>query len=118
MNRVPYKVHLTPVERERFGLSATRRGLPFSAWLRSIALEASAATSPVALSDELRSLRHEVSQIGNNINQLTRYAHQNDGAMPHGLSACLSDISAMRARIHTALKAIEVAGDDNSVISD
>ena len=47
-------------------------GLPLSAYLRKLILGESIQSAP---SEELRRLRTEVPQIGNNINQLARKAN-------------------------------------------
>ena len=69
-----YNLHIRLDEDERAalekGLQAS--GLPLSAYLRKLILGESIQAAP---SEELRRLRTEIHQIGNNINQLTRKAN-------------------------------------------
>ena len=69
-----YNLHIRLDEDERAalekGLQAS--GLPLSAYLRKLILGESIQAAP---SEELRSLRTEIHQIGNNINQLARKAN-------------------------------------------
>ena len=68
-----YNLHIRLDEDERAalekGLQAS--GLPLSAYLRKLILGESIQAAP---SEELRRLRTEIHQIGNNINQLARKA--------------------------------------------
>lgn len=69
-----YNLHIRLDEDERAalekGLQAS--GLPLSAYLRKLILGESIQAAP---SEELRRLRTEIHQIGNNINQLARKAN-------------------------------------------
>lgn len=69
-----YNLHIRLDEDERAalekGLQAS--GLPLSAYLRRLILGESIQAAP---SEELRRLRTEIHQIGNNINQLARKAN-------------------------------------------
>ena len=74
MRKNQYNLHIRLDEDERAalenGLQAS--GLPLSAYLRKLILGESIQAAP---SEELRRLRTEIHQIGNNINQLARKAN-------------------------------------------
>ena len=74
MRKNQYNLHIRLDEDERAalekGLQAS--GLPLSAYLRKLILGESIQAAP---SEELRRLRAEIHQIGNNINQLARKAN-------------------------------------------
>ncbi len=74
MRKNRYNLHIRLDEDERAalekGLQAS--GLPLSAYLRKLILGESIQAAP---SEELRRLRTEIHQIGNNINQLARKAN-------------------------------------------
>ena len=74
MRKNQYNLHIRLDEDERAalekGLQAS--GLPLSAYLRKLILGESIQAAP---SEELRSLRTEIHQIGNNINQLAAKAN-------------------------------------------
>ena len=71
MRKNQYNLHIRLDEDERAalekGLQAS--GLPLSAYLRKLILGESIQAAP---SEELRRLRAEIHQIGNNINQIAR----------------------------------------------
>ena len=69
-----YNLHIRLDEDERAALDEGLRasGLPLSAYLRKLILGESIQAAP---SEELRRLRTEIHQIGNNINQLARKAN-------------------------------------------
>ena len=71
MRKNQYNLHIRLDEDERAalekGLQAS--GLPLSAYLRKLILGESIQAAP---SEELRRLRTEIHQIGNNINQIAR----------------------------------------------
>ena len=74
MRKNQYNLHIRLDEDERAalekGLQAS--GLPLSAYLRKLILGESIQAAP---SEELRRLRAEIHQIGNNINQIARKAN-------------------------------------------
>ena len=74
MRKNQYNLHIRLDEDERAalekGLQAS--GLPLSAYLRKLILGESIQAAP---SEELRRLRTEIHQIGNNINQLAAKAN-------------------------------------------
>mgnify|MGYP003049512573 FL=1 len=74
MRKNQYNLHIRLDEDERAalekGLQAS--GLPLSAYLRKLILGESIQAAP---SEELRRLRTEIHQSGNNINQLARKAN-------------------------------------------
>ncbi|MFR4036072.1 MAG: plasmid mobilization protein, partial [Oscillospiraceae bacterium] len=74
MRKNQYNLHIRLDEDERAalekGLQAS--GLPLSVYLRRLILGESIQAAP---SEELRRLRAEIHQIGNNINQLARKAN-------------------------------------------
>jgi hypothetical protein len=69
-----YNLHIRLDEDERAALEKGLQAssLPLSAYLRKLILGESIQAAP---SEELRRLRTEIHQIGNNINQLTRKAN-------------------------------------------
>ena len=69
-----YNLHIRLDEDERAALEKGLQtsGLPLSAYLRKLILGESIQAAP---SEELRRLRTEIHQIGNNINQLARKAN-------------------------------------------
>ena len=74
MRKNQYNLHIRLDEDERAalekGLQAS--GLPLSAYLRKLILGERIQAAP---SEELRRLRTEIHQIGNNINQIARKAN-------------------------------------------
>ena len=74
MRKNQYNLHIRLDEDERAalekGLQAS--GLPLSAYLRKLILGESIQAAPL---EELRRLRTEIHQIGNNINQIARKAN-------------------------------------------
>ena len=74
MRKNQYNLHIRLDKDERAALEKGLQvsGLPLSAYLRKLILGESIQAAP---SEELRRLRTEVHQIGNNINQLARKAN-------------------------------------------
>ena len=74
MRKNQYNLHIRLDEDERAalekGLQAS--GLPLSAYLRKLILGESIQAAP---SEELRRLRAEIHQIGNNINQIAHWTN-------------------------------------------
>jgi hypothetical protein len=77
------KVQLTPTERMELDLRAALSGRSLSDYSRAVLLSEAArpiitARDPVAV----RALAVELARIGNNLNQLTHYAHERRALPP------------------------------------
>ncbi len=76
-------VQLTPSERAELELAAAEAGARLSQYVRELCLRRSATPETVAgvrRNPEAKRLMHELSAIGNNLNQLARVANTNRAA--------------------------------------
>ena len=76
-------VQLTPTERAELEFAAAEAGARLSQYVRELCLRRSATPETVACvrrNPEAKRLMHELSAIGNNLNQLTRVANTNRAA--------------------------------------
>jgi len=76
-------VQLTPTERAELELAAAEAGARLSQYVRELCLRRSATPETVAgvrRNPEAKRLMHELSAIGNNLNQLARVANTNRAA--------------------------------------
>lgn len=79
------RLQLTPSERAELETGAAAAGTHLSQYVRELCLRRSGAGSVVAgtkRNPDARALIHELTAIGNNLNQLTRVANSSK-AMPH-----------------------------------
>jgi hypothetical protein len=76
-------VKLTPAERQELEAAAAARGEGLSEYIRELCFRRSApAVGGVSRNADARALAHELSRVGNNLNQLARIANTNK-ATPH-----------------------------------
>jgi hypothetical protein len=76
-------VKLTPAERQELEAAAAARGEGLSEYIRELCFRRSApADGGVSRNADARALAHEISRVGNNLNQLARIANTNK-ATPH-----------------------------------
>lgn len=97
-------IRITPTQARQWRMAALRAGhKTLSSWLRSLASQA-ARTGDTGRepATELAALRTELGRIGNNLNQLTRYSHQ-QGQM-QDVEACLQEVRQAARSAHAALQ--------------
>jgi hypothetical protein len=76
-------VKLTPAERAKLEAAAAARGEGLSEYIRELCFRRSPPTvGGVSRNPDARALAHELSRIGNNLNQLAKVANTK-GATPH-----------------------------------
>jgi len=97
------RLHSFRIRASRDDLSAWARaadvaGVNKTAWLRSLAAEASTTGQPPgALADNLARLRREIAAIGNNVNQIAHHlnsgGHPDPSAALEAVGAAMLDVS-------------------------
>lgn len=96
-------IRLTPSQASAWREAASCAGYSnLSAWLRSVAQQAiKTGVTGQEIASELAGLRQELSAIGNNLNQLTRYAHRTQQAPD--VTALIHEIHAVTREVHRSL---------------
>jgi hypothetical protein len=96
-------VQLTPSERADLALAASEAGAGLSQYVRELCLRPSATPSTkggARRNPEAKRLMHELSAIGNNLNQLARVANTNRAAPQHEeLKAAIEVLKATLAHV-------------------
>ncbi|MCX2563000.1 plasmid mobilization protein [Acetobacter thailandicus] len=98
-------VQASPVELERWNNAAHALGhATTAAWVRSLLHDAEVSQrSGKDVGSEIRSLRGELSRIGNNLNQLAHMAHLSDAA---ACADTLQHIDRLKDRTDSLLKTL------------
>jgi len=77
------RVQLTPTARAALEARAAQSGLNLSQYARKVLLsETQAQPAPRPSTLAIRALAAQFGRLGNNINQLARWANERDGALP------------------------------------
>lgn len=96
-------VQLTPTERAELEFAAAEAGARLSQYIRELCLRRAADAAVVGgarRNPEAKRLMHELSAIGNNLNQLARVANTSRAAPQHEeLKAAIAVLKAAMARV-------------------
>jgi mobilization protein NikA len=68
-------IKLTPTEKRTFKAAADAKDVPLSTYVRDYCLKRSRKHEAPRRNPEFKALLHELSAIGNNLNQLARHAN-------------------------------------------
>ncbi|WP_306149772.1 MULTISPECIES: plasmid mobilization relaxosome protein MobC [unclassified Roseibium] len=104
---------LLPAERQAMDRAAEAAGLAIATWARETLLKASGAPVPprkAARTDLARAVGRwtgQIGQIGNLLNQLTRYAHHGGLVDPRSLQ----ELTASVRELHTTVTDLESGGE-------
>jgi len=101
--KVRKEISFSRKEYQRFSVESDRTGLSFNAWVRSTLDAYLDQTFIVVSPEELQQLIISIRRIGNNINQIVKYAHAQSEVSPEDLVRLITMIKEVEATVEASL---------------